>query len=315
VRLPPILAGMRLWALALLVCSGTSLAHAQESEAERVFKEGFELLRQGEAAGDDGVLSKACQKFEQSYALEKSLSPLVNLARCEEARARFRPALLRWREAADLALKEGDASLQILAQGRAAAMAEKLPKIRVSLSPRARAAKLTIDGEEVPPGDNVPVSPGKHVVLAELGTERDSREVEVDRGVLEVSLFAESPTGSSAPPVPKLDPERVDWAIPAWLSLGVGGAGLVTGILTSVVWKTECGEARDGFACSNGYDAGPLVGINLAGYILAGVGGGLSVVFFVLDANAEDDEPQPPALSVGAFGGSNVTGLRAFGAF
>ncbi len=290
---------------------------AQPSDAERLFKEGFELLEKGEAAGDDGVLAQACGKLEQSYALERSLSPLVNLARCEEARSRFRPALLRWREAADLALKVGDANLQILAQGRAAAMAERLPKIRVSLSARARAAKLTIDGEEVAPGDNVPVSAGKHVVVAELGTERDSREVDVDRGVLEVALFTDPQPGPQAPPQappsPQPAPERTNWATPAWIALGVGGAGLLTGVVTSAVWQAECGATRNGYTCNDDYSAGPLVAVNLAGYILAGVGGGLSVVFFVLDAGTEEGEA--PALSVGAFGAPDVTGLRAFGVF
>jgi hypothetical protein len=293
----------------------------QPSEAERLFKEGFELLEKGEASRDDAVLAQACERFEQSYALEKSLSPLVNLARCEEARSRFRPALLRWREAADLALREGDASLQILAQGRAAAMAEKLPKIRVSVAPRARAAKLTIDGEEVPPGDNIPVSPGKHLVVAELGSERDSREVEVDRGVLEVALFAE-PSVVEIPPGPTPGQPQTDgtnWAIPAWISLGVGGAGLVTGIVTSGVWEGKCGgETRNGFQCGDPLDpesVGGIVAANLAGYILAGVGGGLSVVFFVLDANADDDATTPPAVSVGAFGAPDVAGIRAFGSF
>jgi hypothetical protein len=37
------------------------------------------LLERGEATRDDAVLSEACAKFERSYALEQSLSPLINV--------------------------------------------------------------------------------------------------------------------------------------------------------------------------------------------------------------------------------------------
>lgn len=69
----------RLWgcALVLTVLSASHHAMADESDAERLFREGQELLGKGQT-------KLACDKFELSLKKEETVSTLVNLAFCHE---------------------------------------------------------------------------------------------------------------------------------------------------------------------------------------------------------------------------------------
>ncbi len=321
--LPPVSASLFRVFRILLVLAATFVVLpvvAQASDGERLFKEGLELLDKAKASGDQKLYAEACSKFEQSFAAEKSLSPLLNLARCEEARGRLRVALKTWQSAADLARSQGDSTAQILAQGGASSVAEKLPKIVLQPSARANGATLTIDGEAADPGAPFAVDVGKHVVVGVLGTEREEKEVTVERGVVTVELFAgaakttDPKPGPGPGPTPAPTSNDTDWALPAWITFGIGVAAWGGVAATSAVWLGECGDCL-----SNPDLDAPDAGLNISNAVLwvaAGVATGLSVTFFVLEATDDDGaESAPPKAALSVFSNGTSSGLRVLGQF
>lgn len=325
--LPPVSASLFRVFRILLVLAATFVVLpvvAQASDGERLFKEGLELLDKAKASGDQKLYAEACSKFEQSFAAEKSLSPLLNLARCEEARGRLRVALKTWQSAADLARSQGDSTAQILAQGGASSVAEKLPKIVVQPSARANGAILTIDGEAADPGAPFAVDVGKHVVVGVLGTEREEKEVTVERGVVTVELFAGTAPQKTDPkpgpgpgPTPTPTNNDTDWALPAWITFGIGVAAWGGVAATSAVWLDECGTCLD--TTNEARDSAPPDGLGISNAVLwvaASVATGLSVTFFVLEATDDDGaaSAQPKAALTFFSNGTN-SGLRVLGQF
>ena len=325
--LPPVSASLFRVFRILLVLAATFVVLpvvAQASDGERLFKEGLELLDKAKASGDQKLYAEACSKFEQSFAAEKSLSPLLNLARCEEARGRLRVALKTWQSAADLARSQGDSTAQILAQGGASSVAEKLPKIVVQPSARANGAILTIDGEAADPGAPFAVDVGKHVVVGVLGTEREEKEVTVERGVVTVELFAgaaqttDPKLGPGPGPTPTPTNNDTDWALPAWITFGIGVAAWGGVAATSVVWLNECDTCLD--TTNPARAPAPDDGIGISNAILwvaAGVATGLSVTFFVLEATDDDGvaSAQPAKAALTFFSNGTNSGLRVLGQF
>jgi tetratricopeptide (TPR) repeat protein len=293
---------------------------AQASDGERLFKEGLELLDKAKASGDQKLYAEACSKFEQSFAAEKSLSPLLNLARCEEARGRMRVALKTWQQAADLARSQGDSTAQILAQGGASSIADKLPKIVVQVGPRANGAAITIDGEAADPGAPFAVDVGKHVVVATLGAEREEKEVTVERGVVTVELLAGAAQQTTDPkpgpgPTPVPASNDTDWALPAWITFGIGVAAWGGVAATSAVWLDKCGECLNDSTLE-----APDAGLNISNAVLwvaAGIASGLSVTFFVLEATDDDGTPSAPGAkaALSFFSNGSSSGLRVLGQF
>ena len=325
--LPPVSASLFRVFRILLVLAATFVVLpvvAQASDGERLFKEGLELLDKAKASGDQKLYAEACSKFEQSFAAEKSLSPLLNLARCEEARGRLRVALKTWQSAADLARSQGDSTAQILAQGGASSVAEKLPKIVVQPSARANGAILTIDGEAADPGAPFAVDVGKHVVVGVLGTEREEKEVTVERGVVTVELFAGTAPQKTDPkpgpgpgPTPTPTNNDTDWALPAWITFGIGVAAWGGVAATSAVWLNECSD-KDCLGEPPG--SAPPAGLNISNAVLwvaAGVATGLSVTFFVLEATDDDGaaSAQPAKAALTFFSNGTNSGLRVLGQF
>lgn len=299
--------------LLLATLAVTQSVHAQESEGERLFKEGLELLDQAQKTKDTALFDQACERFEKSFAAERVLSPLLNLARCEEGRGRLRAAWKTWQAAADLARTQGETTAQILAQGGAASLAEKLPKILVRLGESGRGATIDIDGEAVNPGEPFIVDPGKHQVRAVLGELVDAKEVQADRGVVEIALLDKKLGIGPAPtPTPPAD-SGVDLAIPGWTLVGVGGAAWVGVAVTTGLWFDRCGE----LPCPS--DEGGANGIdyaNLAFWIAAPIVTGIGVTLLIVDAT-NDDPAAAPAPAVGLRAWSTPDGGRAgvFGSF
>jgi hypothetical protein len=278
-------------------------AHAQPGETvgEQLFREGRELLGAGK-------VEEACARFQQSYELEHALGSLLNLANCEEQRKRFKVALDRWREAAKNADTQKN---RLYALGRSTELEEKMPKILIRIGAGAPNADVKLDGKAASLGEKIAVDPGKHVIEAtdprragKPFTER--REVEVKEGEsIEVDLFR----GTDAPPVAGGD--SMDWSLPGWISLGIGGAGAVVFAATSGVIYQQCHGEVGGksFVCQeeDGSPADKPTGLlvtNLVSAIVGGVGAGLGATFLIVEA-VDSDGP-----TVEAFVAPSYLGVR-----
>jgi hypothetical protein len=281
--------------VALLCALGPSSAIAQPNETvgEQLFREGRELLGAGKVA-------EACAKFEQSYDLEKALGSLLNLANCEEQRKRFKVALGRWREAAKSADTQKN---RLYALGRASELEQKMPKVLLRIGAGAAGAEVTLDGERAALGEKIAVDPGKHVIVATRARPAgppsvERRELELAEGqALEVELFR----GSAAPTRERVV-DSVDWSLPGWISLGVGGAGAVVFAATAGVVYEKCHGELGGksFVCQedDGTPAEKPTGLlvaNLVGAIAGGLGLGLGATFLILEATDEEAPAQVEA--------------------
>jgi hypothetical protein len=152
--------------LALAMMCGAGLASAEpvqnkRADAKVLFDEGRELF----AAGD---VTKACEKFASSYALDRKAPTLLNLAICHEREGKLVLALSEFTEAQALSRSGPQQRMQQLADARANELGAKIPRIRIVFAQRPSGVLVSVDGAAI---DNealdgkIPVDPGAHELV------------------------------------------------------------------------------------------------------------------------------------------------------
>ncbi|NUP05286.1 MAG: hypothetical protein HOW73_04405 [Polyangiaceae bacterium] len=272
----------------------SSVAGADETPGERLFREGREALQRSE-------LELACAKFKQSYDLEQALGPLLNLANCEENRGRLVAANELWKRAGTLTQPSSEE--RKLAEERSKALDVAIPKIRIKLAAGTPPeTKVELDGVLVTLDDKPrPVDPGQHVVVARFGDKEDRKEVTaVRQGSYDVELRIEAPAGqpiTKTPPTgePSSGPSA-GW-IAGWIVGGVGVASLAGFAATGGIVLDMSSTWSDN-GCDSGAPSGPcekpstgLYAANgvLLGVGLAGIGTGI-ILLVTQDAGGTDSK-------------------------
>jgi hypothetical protein len=160
--------------LATLLLLVPSTASAQETEGERLFREGRARMLEGK-------LDEACPMLEQSQKLEPHVGTLLNLAACHEHQGKVGSAWTEYQKALTAARAEGQSERAQLAEKRIAALDPRVPWLRITTT--VEDASITIDGGLLAPvalGQEMPVDPGAHVVIAERrGTKIFEERVEM----------------------------------------------------------------------------------------------------------------------------------------
>jgi hypothetical protein len=128
--------------------------------AEALFQEGRQLLAKGS-------LAEACERFAESYRLEASSGTLLNLALCHEKQDRTATAWAEYRAAARLASSQGREDRVAVAEGKAAALESRLPRLTFVTETSVHDLRVVSDdgalGESgMSVGTAVPVNPGVH---------------------------------------------------------------------------------------------------------------------------------------------------------
>ncbi len=100
----------------------TSEQETAEATADRLFREGRELLKQGK-------YDEACPKLEQSHRLDPALGTLLNLGVCYEELGKVASAWRVYRQVASQAHELAQFERETLAQERLAALEAELPRI------------------------------------------------------------------------------------------------------------------------------------------------------------------------------------------
>ncbi|WP_428265982.1 hypothetical protein [Haliangium sp.] len=148
---------------ALLAAPAAQAQSTSTGAAESLFNDGRELM-------DKGDFAAACEKFAASHALEASVGALLNLGDCREKNGQPASAWVAYKQAANMARREGDKRRLAFAERRAAAIEPKLSYMVVEVPSERRVDAMSIElGDEILEeplwGQRAPVDPGEHVIV------------------------------------------------------------------------------------------------------------------------------------------------------
>ncbi|MCC6215158.1 MAG: hypothetical protein IT376_09830 [Polyangiaceae bacterium] len=295
-----------------------------------------ELATQAQAAADAGQLAEAEDLYRRAYALYSAPTiavrharVLARLGRLVEAEEAYRRTL---RAPLDASAPEPFRAAVEVARTELAELTPRIPKLRVvplhSGKP-IRGAEVKVDGERLAPalvGVAYKVDPGEH----EISTGSTSRKVTLaERQVLAVEIEAPAEAGgaaSAAPepaggsPGPRRAPARAEAPPPpagtptlAWISLGVGAAGLATGVVAGMLATSRYSAAEEACParrCVEGSSGASdleafrsLRTVSTVGYVVGAIGVGAGVTLWLTAPSAEGPATQ-------AFVGVGHAGIR-----
>lgn len=257
-------------AIAVLILACSARAEAQPSDADP-HAEADRLFREGRIAAKSGNPRLACARFEASLRLERTIGTLINLGDCEEKLGHWVSALSRLRQAS-AELPPGD-DRDAPVRERIGHLATHLPELTVlNRSPLLAGARVFRDDVEIGSaalGVAIGVDPGAHRIRVVVPgapdrvfdiaiAEDEHRQIWIeDIHGPQVAISPPSPLSMEAP--------RSPLRTVGWISIGVGGAALVTsavtGLLTIRAKDTVAGECDPNHACSqrglDALDSGP----------------------------------------------------------
>jgi hypothetical protein len=198
-------------ALAFVVAAALDAPSARAQNAGNQ-AEAEALFDQGKAAMAAQNYPEACPKFFESNRLDEGIGTSLWLAECYEKNGQTASAWAQFREAASLAVKEGDPREKV-ARERAQTLEKKLARLVVIVPTASRIAGLHVarDGAAVGTplwGTSVPVDPGHHTLVVSAEEHRPTTlSIDVLPGPGEQALIV--PVLADAPPPPPPPPAPV----------------------------------------------------------------------------------------------------------
>lgn len=193
-----------------------------------------EQFRRGREEQNRGNCQEALEYFRASHALKPQRGTLLNMGLCEKQLGQLAKALQHLEEVLPQ-LPQGDDRRDIVRENLTELKA-RVPWLRIVLTANAPVGTVvTYDDSELEPtmiGTDIPVDPGKHVVIVEAAGLPDRRyEVMIVEGKRQ-TLRVEP--GVLPPPVviQAEDPARKNKLTAGFIVGGLGVAGIVTGAIT-----------------------------------------------------------------------------------
>jgi hypothetical protein len=234
------LAAAAIWTVALP-------AAAEEDAATRAAAR--KLAEDGVAALQAGDSAKAVDKLDKAFRTLRAPSIALWSGRALIKHGQLIEAAERLLEATRLPVS-GDAAVQEQAKADAEKELEQLrpriPNLVIRVEGAADAS-VSLDGKAVPAsllGEDRPVNPGSHQLVAQRGAERQAQSVSLVEGERkEVRLRFDAAATAPPAPAPETAPAVSRTQRPqsggsrtlAFVALGVGGAGLVLGGVTGAL--------------------------------------------------------------------------------
>ncbi len=230
---------------AMLLACIISVTQPSQAQDEAAVNDARELLAQGLSAFNAGHFGEALDKYTRAFSIMKLPALAVHMARADVKLGRFVAAADLYQEATQLGDGVGVPTAQSRARGEAqverSALLLRIPKLLIRIvGVEPNAVTVQVDGATFPSESYESgwlVDPGTHKVTASFGnqqqaqmaamTEGEARELRFEfksgpqheANLIHSSSAKDTLGGSSA------------LRNAAWVSLGVGGAGLL-------VWGT-----------------------------------------------------------------------------
>jgi hypothetical protein len=200
------------------------VAHGAEDagdKARALFEEGVRHM-------ETGAHEAACTALRQSFELSGAKGPLLWLAKCEAARGRSATALALWRRVRDET--ETGTPARTEAERAVVELERSVPRIVVSAP---AGTTLRLDGRAIAPGEETPVDPGRHELMAELpGGGRERTDVVLAAGARRViEIGARPPPGGGD----VASDAGEGFRVAGFVAGGVGIAGLAVFAVTGAL--------------------------------------------------------------------------------
>jgi hypothetical protein len=213
----------------------------EQTAADVLFEEGRALAKQKQYV-------EACDRFERSLALDRTVGTMLNLADCHEQLGHLRTAWVLFEEAAAKSAQSTDEKRTKFAHERADAVAGRLGTVVIKVAQPPPGLAITVAGHEVPVTGEIRdrVEPGTiEIVATAPGRARFVTTVSVAAGatsVVDVPL-----TTVETPPAG--DGRRRTRVRIAWGLAGLGGATAVTAIVLTLKARNDYNATADGPNC------------------------------------------------------------------
>jgi hypothetical protein len=241
---------MRAWWLACLLLCVTQSVHAQDvqqqAEGRARFEEAMELMRKRS-------FERACELFEQSFALAADMTTAFRMAECFEQIGKMGAAWHYYSEVAEAAAGAGMDERRDYAKKRAEALAPKLGRLRVNVPDNVASIDdllVTIDERNLSRSlwnHELRVDPGEHEISASAPEHEPwSQTVDIENATDDAAVTLAL---RRRPPPPVDEPESESlWVPPSWIGIAltsVGAAGVVTGLVVGGIAKSNHDESLD----------------------------------------------------------------------
>jgi hypothetical protein len=242
------LAGVQAWLkcalIALVITSLAPALHATEPD-EQTRHAARELAREGVRRIDRGDYAGGLDLLERAYELVPAPTIRLFQARALDKLGRMLQAAERYEQVRRTKLDPGapeafskavaDAELEL------SALRKRIPRLVVNVVGGASAAAVELDGRPVPPaliGIERPMDPGDHSIVARRGARETERRITLAEGSREVVVLdlsgPDAAPGSSPSPASKEGDGSAQRTV-GWVSLGVGIAGVATGVTFALI--------------------------------------------------------------------------------
>src|ERR1700690_2985124 len=160
---------------------------------------------------ESGKTSEACAKFEASLELDSTFTTLMSLGQCYEKVGRLASAYLTYRSAESDATASDQAKRAKTAHDHAEKIAPRMSRLTIRVTPEAAVKGLTVprNGMNVAQsiwGTAIPVDPGPHDIVAQVGKKKWNQRVDVGGNAaqvyIDVPAFAPQPAPAAVAVVP-----------------------------------------------------------------------------------------------------------------
>lgn len=246
-------------ALAIVFAAGSAAAD-DNSDAERLFREGQKLL-------EERRFGEACPKFEAAYSKDRSLGTLINLAFCHKEQGALWYAWLEFREAEVKATELNRPDRRDFAKQRLQELDKQLPKVVLDNPQKVALSDVLVEDRKVWEAERgavfaaeagqrkftfkgrgkkastmmvnvVKATTAQHVIVPELEDLPPEEHAPAPR-----EIPGEPKKDKEAPPS-GTNPGSTQRTI-GWVAIGTGGvAAILTGVFGAITYSSPCSGGK-----------------------------------------------------------------------